>query len=74
MGSVQGGGDCFVGAIQKYLAQVLVRHLAAMCRMYNDYGSIARDRAEQNDNSVNFPEFHGEAQNADKDVSEEGIK
>ena len=42
--------------------------------MYNDYGSIARDRAERNVNSVNFPEFHEEAQNADKDVSEEGIK
>ena len=37
-------------------------------------GSIARDQAERNVNSVNFPEFHQEAQNADKDVSEEGIK
>ena len=25
--------------------------------MYNDYGSISRDRAEKNLNSVNFPEF-----------------
>lgn len=29
-------------------------HLAVMCRMY---GSIARDRDEENLNSVNFPEF-----------------
>ncbi|TGO43437.1 hypothetical protein BHYA_0001g00670 [Botrytis hyacinthi] len=28
-----------------------------MCRMYNDYGSLARDKAEKNLNSVNFPEF-----------------
>lgn len=74
MGSAQGVGDCVVGAMQKYLAQVLVRHLATMFRMYNDYGSIARDRVERNVNSVNFPEFHEEAQNADKEVSEEGIK
>ena len=50
--------DCFTGAEQKYLAQALVRHLAAMCRQYNDYGSVARDRVEENVNSVNFKEFH----------------
>lgn len=49
---------CFVGAWQKYLAADLVMHLATMCRQYNDYGSIVRDRAERNVNSVNFPEFH----------------
>ncbi|KAL8941934.1 MAG: hypothetical protein Q9216_001962 [Gyalolechia sp. 2 TL-2023] len=50
--------DCFPGAKQKYYAQALCRHLATMCRQYNDYGSVARDRAEGNLNSVNFPEFH----------------
>ena len=30
-----------------------------MCRMYNDYGSVARNRAEGNLNSVDFPEFAG---------------
>lgn len=25
--------------------------------MYNDYGSLARDKAEQNLNSLDFPEF-----------------
>jgi hypothetical protein len=33
-----------------------VQH-GCMCRMYNDYGSVARDKAERNLNSVNFPEF-----------------
>ncbi|KAI1127673.1 hypothetical protein F5Y10DRAFT_191325 [Nemania abortiva] len=40
-----------------YLAEDLCRHLASMCRMYNDYGSIARDSDEANLNSVDFPEF-----------------
>ena len=34
--------------------------MATVCRQYNDYGSIVRDRAEKNINSVNFPEFCGE--------------
>ncbi|KAI1761980.1 Ent-kaurene synthase [Hypoxylon sp. FL1150] len=41
-----------------YLAEDLCRHLASLCRMYNDYGSVARDKDEGNLNSVNFPEFH----------------
>ncbi|RYP68290.1 hypothetical protein DL771_006792 [Monosporascus sp. 5C6A] len=28
-----------------------------MCRMYNNYGSVRRDAAERNLNSVNFPDF-----------------
>ncbi len=52
-----------------------------MCRQYNDYGSIARDRAEKNLNSVNFPEFHhnnvvkqeGSVENQN-DVREEAFK
>jgi hypothetical protein len=39
------------------------QHLATMCRMYNDYGSVARDRAEYNLNSVDFYEFNCEARN-----------
>ena len=53
-----GSSDCFNGAYSKYLAQDLCSHLAVMCRQYNDYGSIKRDREERNLNSVNFPEFH----------------
>lgn len=43
---------------QKYLAQDLRRHLAAMCRQYNDFASINRYRLEQNLNSLNFYEFN----------------
>ncbi|KAK3485191.1 uncharacterized protein B0T23DRAFT_436094 [Neurospora hispaniola] len=41
-----------------YVAEAMVRSLASLCRMYNDYGSIARDASEGNLNSVNFAEFH----------------
>ena len=51
--------DCFSSIHQNYLARDLCAHLAVMSRLYNDYGSFARDRAEANINSVNFAEFHG---------------
>lgn len=51
------GLDCFKIAKEKYLAQDLCLHLATMCRMYNDFGSVPRDRQEQNLNSVNPIEF-----------------
>lgn len=70
--------DCFPTALQKYLGQALVRHLSAMCRQYNDYGSIDRDRAEGNVNSVNFGEFHDqggeESSNRDGDGDGDGNK
>lgn len=50
--------DCFSSVHQSYLARDLCGHLAVMSRLYNDYGSLARDREEANVNSVNFPEFH----------------
>ncbi|KAI1384134.1 Ent-kaurene synthase [Hypoxylon trugodes] len=40
-----------------YLVEDACRHLASLCRMYNDYGSLARDADELNLNSLNFPEF-----------------
>lgn len=49
--------ECFSTASQKYFAESWCRHLAIMCRMYNDAGSIARDALEHNLNSVDFPEF-----------------
>jgi hypothetical protein len=49
--------DCFQSTEEKYIAEAMCRHLAVMCRMYNDYGSVARDREEMNLNSVNFPDF-----------------
>ena len=59
------GSSCFTGVEQHYFLQALYRHLATMCRQYNDYGSIERDRVEQNLNSVNFPEFAEAATEAD---------
>ncbi|KAE8375466.1 terpenoid cyclases/protein prenyltransferase alpha-alpha toroid [Aspergillus bertholletiae] len=50
-------GACFQSCEEKYVAEGMCRHLAVMCRMYNDYGSLSRDREEKNLNSVNFPEF-----------------
>ncbi|KAI0395381.1 Copalyl diphosphate synthase [Xylariaceae sp. FL0594] len=55
--SSRDGRDAFESAAEKYIAADVCRHLATMCRMYNDYGSIARDAAEENLNSINFPEF-----------------
>jgi hypothetical protein len=52
------GTNPFTGPRQMYLAEDLCRHLATMCRQYNDYGSVARDRLERNLNSLDFPEFH----------------
>lgn len=50
-------GDCFPSAGEKFLAAAICRHLATMCRMYNDVGSAERDRDEGNLNSLDFPEF-----------------
>lgn len=57
LSAMNGGRECFSTVNEKYLASAMCRHLATMCRMYNDFGSVARDRAERNLNSVNFPEF-----------------
>ncbi|KAL9597717.1 MAG: hypothetical protein Q9219_004974 [cf. Caloplaca sp. 3 TL-2023] len=54
------GKDFFDSSAQKYYAQVACQHLATLCRMYNDIGSLARDREESNLNSLNFPEFLGD--------------
>lgn len=55
--SRRGGADCFAHVKQKLMAYRTNAHYGTFCRMYNDYGSIARDREERNLNSVNFPEF-----------------
>ncbi|KAL8959821.1 MAG: hypothetical protein Q9193_003380, partial [Seirophora villosa] len=52
-----GKKDCFRTPRQKLMAHGLNAHYGAFCRLYNDYGSVARDAAEGNLNSVNFPEF-----------------
>ncbi len=41
----------------KFIAEDVSRHSATLCRIYNDLGSVLRDRREANLNSVDFPEF-----------------
>ncbi|CCT69398.1 gibberellin cluster-kaurensynthase [Fusarium fujikuroi] len=63
------GKDAFPSGTQKYLISSVMRHATNMCRMYNDFGSIARDNAERNVNSIHFPEFtlcNGTSQNLDE--------
>lgn len=40
-----------------YLAEDVCRHLATLCRLYNDLGSAACDADEGAGNSLKFPEF-----------------
>lgn len=54
------GVDIFYTSYLKYMLGDLCSHLAVMSRLYNDYASIARDHAESNLNSINFPEFYSE--------------
>ncbi|KAF1959978.1 hypothetical protein CC80DRAFT_584802 [Byssothecium circinans] len=50
--------NCFSTSPQaRYLFQSVSRHLAIMCRQYNDYGSAERDFEENKLNSLDFPEF-----------------
>jgi len=59
---------CLLGVDQEYLptseikfiAQDCCTHLSVICRMFNDYGSLDRDKKEANLNSMFFPEFNGE--------------
>jgi hypothetical protein len=51
------GGDVFITAKEKYLAERLWRQMSVEGRLWNDVGSIERDRLASNLNSVNFPEF-----------------
>ena len=49
--------DWIASTHRRYVLEDACHHLAAMCRQYNDFGSVGRDRQEQNLNSINFPEF-----------------
>lgn len=55
-GRIRGGG-VLASARTAYAAEDACRHLASLCRMYNDLGSLSRDADEGALNSVNFPEF-----------------
>lgn len=56
-GILNKGAETFGEPTEKYLATALSRHLATTNRMFNDLGSIERDTAECNLNSLHFPEF-----------------
>ncbi|KAB8259519.1 terpenoid cyclases/protein prenyltransferase alpha-alpha toroid [Aspergillus pseudonomiae] len=51
------GRDVFPTAKEKYLAEKLWRQISIEGRLWNDVGSIERDRLASNLNSINFPEF-----------------
>ena len=53
--------DYFPTSEMKYVTQDCSTHLSVICRIYNDYGSLPRDRQEKNLNAVFFPEFEGRA-------------
>jgi hypothetical protein len=63
------GGDVFITAREKYLAEKLWRQISVEGRLWNDLGSIERDRAASNLNSADFPEFSSaQSLRADGDV------
>ncbi|KAF1962457.1 Ent-kaur-16-ene synthase [Byssothecium circinans] len=55
--SIGRGTRVFPTVGETYLVQAAVRHMSTMCRMCNDIGSVERDLAEGNTNSIDFPEF-----------------
>ncbi|OTA91600.1 hypothetical protein M434DRAFT_397117 [Hypoxylon sp. CO27-5] len=50
--------DLFTYAKTAYVTEDLCRHLASLCRIYNDCAGMVRDREEGNLNSSHFPVFH----------------
>jgi hypothetical protein len=66
----EGGKDVFASLQQRYMLEDACRHLATMCRQYNDFGSVLRDQEEMNLNSVNFPEF---VRATDKDLTAKAL-
>lgn len=70
--AVHGGSPLLRTTSQQYVAADVCEHLAKMCRLYNDCGSLKRDLAEGNLNCVNFPGFRDEEieDNNDQDDKE----
>ncbi|KAF1998135.1 hypothetical protein P154DRAFT_536561 [Amniculicola lignicola CBS 123094] len=54
------GKDCFSTVKQKIMACNANAHFGRQSRLFNDYGSVARDDNEDNLNSINFLEFFHE--------------
>lgn len=68
------GVDRLASPQAKYIAQDLSRRLAALCRLYNDAGSLARDREEGSLNSINFPEFETGCGDEDSSLKRDLLK
>lgn len=58
--------SCMIGglpdAFVRHLAADLASRVAVMSRLYNDLGSMMRDREERNVSCLNFREFHDDAE------------
>jgi len=69
-----GNGEDYLPTSEiKYIAQDCCTHVSVVCRMFNDYGSLERDRKEYNLNSLFFPEFEG-SQKAEKELRAELVR
>ncbi|KAK1566049.1 ent-kaurene synthase [Colletotrichum navitas] len=51
------GADILPTVEEKYYAEAVSNHSGCMCRIYNDLGSVSRDAAEGNINSLDYPDF-----------------
>ncbi|KAF9894240.1 hypothetical protein FE257_007742 [Aspergillus nanangensis] len=58
MGARGGDTDVFRSAKEKYIIEDICRHAAAEARLWNDHGSVERDRKEGILNSCAFLELH----------------
>lgn len=65
------GADVLPTAEEKYYSAAVSRHSGCMCRMQNDLASVARDAAEGNYNSVDFPEFNATVAETKKEALRE---
>ena len=66
--------ECFRTCEAKFMADDFSTHMSTLGRMYNDLSSIARDRAEGNLNSVDFPEFQPEGAQGQGQVADGALK
>ena len=62
------GLDFLPSAEMKYIVQDCSHRLAIIGRIYNDYGSLQRDRDEKNLNSTFFPEFEASRGKSDDEL------
>jgi hypothetical protein len=56
--------SCLDGVLAGYFGESSVRHMAVLCKQYNDFGSVTRDAEEDNLTSVDFAELGTNANGA----------